>query len=234
MISHKLYLVSGSLPCKGVATLQFFRMGTASGDHNICFDQFVELCPVRSSFVEFRRAECYIFAIRIYIRAEERNSGSSDCSFCSFPCACCGFCYAFSSFFCVFDSACNSFFCVSSLFSLGGFLIVSRFCRIASGSAGSSLKAANCASKLLDWGTATNLTDDEIYSAVGCWLDEQSDERLLMFFESFYSVYTQSYNLRSDNAEALMLDAGISSANYPWGDEAAHAVEMVYYASGLR
>ena len=102
------------------------------------------------------------------------------------------------------------------------------------GSAGSSLKAANCASKLLDWGTATNLTDDEIYSAVGCWLDEQSDERLLMFFESFYSVYTQSYNLRSDNAEALMLDAGISSANYPWGDEAAHAVEMVYYASGLR
>ena len=102
------------------------------------------------------------------------------------------------------------------------------------GSAGSSLKAANCAAKLLDWGTVTALTDDEIYSAVGGWLDEQDDEQLLMFFESFYSVYTQSYNLRSENAEALMGDAGISSANYPWGDAAAHAVEMVYYASGLR
>jgi len=102
------------------------------------------------------------------------------------------------------------------------------------GSAGSSLKAASCAAKLLDWGTATSLTDDEIYSAVGGWLDEQDDEQLLMFFESFYSVYTQSYNLRAENAEALMSDAGISSANYPWGDAAAHAVEMVYYASGLR
>ena len=102
------------------------------------------------------------------------------------------------------------------------------------GTAGSSLKAANCAAKLLDWGTATSLNDDEIYSAVGCWLDEQSDERLLMFFESFYSVYTASYDLRSDNGESLMRDAGISSAAYPWNDAAAHAVEMVYYGCGLR
>lgn len=102
------------------------------------------------------------------------------------------------------------------------------------GSAGSSLKAASCAAKLLDWGAETELTDDEIYSAVGCWLDEQDDERLLQFFDSFYSVYTQSYNLRSENAEALMHDAGISSAHYPWDDAAAHAVEMIYYGSGLR
>lgn len=102
------------------------------------------------------------------------------------------------------------------------------------GSAGSSLKAANCAAKLLDWGAETELTDDEIYSAVGCWLDEQDDERLLQFFDSFYSVYTQSYNLRSENAEDLMRDAGISSAHYPWDDAAAHAVEMIYYGSGLR
>lgn len=102
------------------------------------------------------------------------------------------------------------------------------------GTAGSSLKAAGCAAKLLDWGAATSLNDDEIYSAVGCWLDEQSDERLLMFFESFYSVYTASYDLRSDNGESLMRDAGISSAAYPWDDAAAHAVEMVYYGCGLR
>ena len=102
------------------------------------------------------------------------------------------------------------------------------------GSAGSSLRAAQCAAALLDWGMVTNLSDDEIYSAVGCWLDEQSDENLLIFFESFYSVYTASYNLRSENGESLMRDAGVSSANFPWNDYAAHAVEMVYYGSGLR
>ena len=102
------------------------------------------------------------------------------------------------------------------------------------GSAGTSLRAAQSAAALLDWGTDTGLSDDEIYSAVGCWLDKQDDETLLIFFESFYSVYTQSYNLRGENAESLMNDAGISSSNYPWGDNAAHAVEMVYYGSGLR
>ena len=102
------------------------------------------------------------------------------------------------------------------------------------GSSGTSLRAAQCAAGLLDWGISTGLNDDEIYSAVGCWLDEQSDENLLIFFESFYSVYTASYDLRSENGESLMRDAGISSGNFPWNDQAAHAVEMVYYGCGLR
>lgn len=102
------------------------------------------------------------------------------------------------------------------------------------GSAGSSLRAAQCAARLLDWGMDSPLTDDEIYSAVGGWLDTQDDEGLLQFFEGFYPVYTASYNLRAENGESLMQDAGISSAAYPWNDQAAHAVEMVYYASGLR
>ena len=106
--------------------------------------------------------------------------------------------------------------------------------RVQPGSAGSSLRAAQCAAALLDWGTTTQLTDDEIYSAVGCWLDMQDDDRLLLFFDCFYSVYTQSYNLRGENAEGLMRDAGISSGNYPWDDKSAHAVEMLYYGSGLR
>lgn len=102
------------------------------------------------------------------------------------------------------------------------------------GSSGCSLRAAQCAAALLDWGMATSLNDDEIYSAVGCWLDMQDDERLLIFFESFYSVYTASYDLRSENGETLMRDAGISSGSFPWNDAAAHAVEMVYYGCGLR
>jgi len=102
------------------------------------------------------------------------------------------------------------------------------------GSSGTSLRAAQCAGALLDWGLVTGLSDDEIYSAVGCWLDEQSDERLLIFFESFYSVYTASYDLRSENGENLMRDAGMNAEAYPWNDQAAHAVEMVYYGCGLR
>ena len=102
------------------------------------------------------------------------------------------------------------------------------------GTAGSSLRAARVAAWLLDWGTETKLTDDEIYSAVGTWLEEQSSERLQVFLESFLSVYDQSYNLRGENAEGIMSDAGIESSRYPWNERAARAVEMVSYGCGLR
>ena len=46
------------------------------------------------------------------------------------------------------------------------------------GSAGCSLRAAGCAARLLDWGMETALTDDEIYSAVGSFLDTLGDEDL--------------------------------------------------------
>lgn len=102
------------------------------------------------------------------------------------------------------------------------------------GTAGSSLRAARVAAWLLDWGAETKLTDDEIYSAVGTWLDGQSSERLQVFLESFLSVYDQSYNLRGENAEGIMSDAGVESSLYPWNERAARAVEMVSYGCGLR
>ena len=102
------------------------------------------------------------------------------------------------------------------------------------GSAGSSLRAARCAAWLLDWGTVTTLTDDEIYSAVGSWLDEQDDERMQIFLESILSVYDRTYDLRGEYAEGIMSDAGIESSLYPWNDRAFRAVEMVSYGCGLR
>ena len=114
------------------------------------------------------------------------------------------------------------------------YILDSIVANVRPGSAGASLRAAQCAGALLDWGMVTPLNDDEIYSAVGCWLDEQSDDNLLIFFDSFYSVYTASYNLRSENGESLMRDAGMNTEAWPWNDQAAHAVEMVYYGSGLR
>lgn len=102
------------------------------------------------------------------------------------------------------------------------------------GSAGTSLRAARCAAWLLDWGAVTTLTDDEIYSAVGSWLDEQDDGRMQTFLESFLSVYDRAYDLRGEYAEGLMSDAGIESSLYPWNERAFRAVEMVSYGCGLR
>lgn len=102
------------------------------------------------------------------------------------------------------------------------------------GSAGTSLRAARCAAWLLDWGAETKLTDDEIYSAVGSWLDEQDDERLRVFLESILSVYDRCYDLRGEYAEAIMSDAGIESSLYPWNDRAFRAVEMISYGCSQR
>ena len=102
------------------------------------------------------------------------------------------------------------------------------------GSAGCSLRAAGRAARLLDWGMNTTLSDDEIYSAVGCFLDELSDDDLLLFLDSFDFVYDAAYDLRGENARGLLEDAGAEDCLWPWNDHAFHAVEMVYYGLGPR
>ena len=100
------------------------------------------------------------------------------------------------------------------------------------GSAGCSLRAARTAAALLDWGMETELTDDEIYSAMGCWLDTLNDEDFMLFRESFYSVYDASYNLRGENAEGLLEDAGVEHSARPWNEKAFHSMEMLCYGLG--
>ncbi len=102
------------------------------------------------------------------------------------------------------------------------------------GSAGSSLRAVACAAHLLDWGSETALSDDEIYSAVGCWLDGQDDRRLQIFLENILTVYDRCYDLKGEHAQELMEDAGVSDSAWPWNDRAFRAVEMVSYGCGLR
>lgn len=102
------------------------------------------------------------------------------------------------------------------------------------GSAGSSLRGAACAARLLDWGMETTLNDDEIYSATGCFLDTLEDKELLVFFESLDTVYNMGYDLRGENAEGLLSDAGVSDSAWPWNDRAFHALEMIYLGCGAR
>ena len=80
----------------------------------------------------------------------------------------------------------------------------------------------------------TSLSDDEIYSAVGCFLDELSDEDLLAFFESFYSVYDAAYDLRGERARDMLDEAGAADCRFPWNEQAFHALEMVSYGLGPR
>lgn len=102
------------------------------------------------------------------------------------------------------------------------------------GAAGSSLRGAACAARLLDWGMATPLNDDEIYSATGCFLDTLGDKDLLLFFESLDTVYNMGYDLKGENAEGLLSDAGVQNSAWPWNDQAFHAMEMVYLGCGAR
>ena len=110
--------------------------------------------------------------------------------------------------------------------------ILPEVLHVGPGSAGSSLRAARCAAQLLDWGMETALTDDEIYSAMGSWLDTLSDEDFMLFRESFYAVYDASYNLRGESAEGLLSDAGVEASAYPWNERAFRAMEMLCYGLG--
>ena len=112
--------------------------------------------------------------------------------------------------------------------------VLSEVLTVWPGSAGCSLRAVERAARLLDWGMATTLSDDEIYSAVGCFLDELSDEDLLTFFESFYSVYDAAYDLKGESAKDLLDSAGASDCRWPWNEHASHALEMVSYGMGPR
>ena len=112
--------------------------------------------------------------------------------------------------------------------------VLSEVLTVWPGSAGCSLRAVERAARLLDWGMATTLSDDEIYSAVGCFLDELSDEDLLTFFESFYSVYDAAYDLKGESAKDLLDSAGASDCRWPWNEHAFHALEMVSYGLGPR
>ena len=112
--------------------------------------------------------------------------------------------------------------------------VLSEVLTVWPGSAGCSLRAVARAARLLDWGMATTLSDDEIYSAVGCFLDELSDEDLLTFFESFYSVYDAAYDLKGESAKDLLDSAGASDCRWPWNEHAFHALEMVSYGLGPR
>lgn len=105
---------------------------------------------------------------------------------------------------------------------------------IQAGSAGSSLKAVAQAVRLMDWGAATDMTDEEIQAAASGYLaalDEGAREEYLMQIEALDYAYQQ---LLQPNQEELLETAGCGDAAYPWSETPIPAVESLMAALGRR
>lgn len=105
---------------------------------------------------------------------------------------------------------------------------------IQAGSAGSSLKAAAEAARLMDWAAATPLDDAAISAAAENYLgalDESARAEYLMQIAALDSMCKQ---LMQPEQEGLLESAGVTECGYPWGDAATRAVEAVMTALGQR
>ncbi len=101
------------------------------------------------------------------------------------------------------------------------------------GSAGSSISAAACAVRLLDWGAETELNDDGIRSATEAWLEEQDETSRELFKESIRLVRASCDTVRDKDPEFILSYTGISSGFCPWDDRAFSVLETVFSACGL-
>ena len=106
--------------------------------------------------------------------------------------------------------------------------------RIQPGTAGSSLKAAEQAVRLINWGISTQMTDEEISKTVGEYLagmDSEQKENYLLQMDLLDSTYQQ---LLTPGQDGFLESAGCADSGYPWGTEPIPAVEAFFEATGER
>lgn len=106
--------------------------------------------------------------------------------------------------------------------------------KIQAGSAGSSLKAAGQAVRLINWGIGTKMTDEEISTVVSGYItgmDGAEKEMYLAQIELLDSTYKQ---LLTAGQEEFLESAGCADSGYPWGSEPIGAVEAFFEATGVR
>ena len=95
------------------------------------------------------------------------------------------------------------------------------------GTAGSSLKAVKVAANLLDWGTETCLSQEEIKSETVRWLSDKGNDEQVEFSQKMADVYDAYQELLGENAEELLLSAGYTGKGYPWGSSKVEAIEAI-------
>ncbi len=111
--------------------------------------------------------------------------------------------------------------------------IFEKVMRVYPGTAGSSISAAACAVRLLDWGAETELNDDGIRSATEAWFEEQDEESRELFKESIRLVRALRDDLRDKDHEYIMDLTGIDSAFWPWNERAFSVPDTVCSACGV-
>ena len=105
------------------------------------------------------------------------------------------------------------------------------------GTAGSSLRAAAMAAKLLDWAEDARIPDVQIRGALEPWLGQPEDGVPADFLEQLQAVDGMVSRLTGDSAEeaeGILSDAGCEDCGYPWSDEAAATVARIMALAGLR
>lgn len=106
--------------------------------------------------------------------------------------------------------------------------------KIQAGSAGSSLKAAGQAVRLINWGIGTKMTDEEVSAVASGYIagmDGAEREMYLTQIELLDSTYKQ---LLTAGQEEFLESAGCADSGYPWGSEPIGAVEAFFEATGVR
>lgn len=104
----------------------------------------------------------------------------------------------------------------------------------APGTAGSSLRAAGEAAKLLDWAAQTGMSAEDARSATVGWMSPKGNDAQTVFAEKLASVDEACAQLKGENAQGLLEDAGCTGSAYPWNEQAYVIAEAIMAAAGLR
>lgn len=102
------------------------------------------------------------------------------------------------------------------------------------GTAGSSLRAAQEAVKLMNWSVNTPLNDEQIADCVKGYISGLSEDEAAEFEMQLDSVDGMYKLLLEGGQEELMDDAGITESDIPFGSDSIEAVESIMRAAGLR
>ncbi len=101
------------------------------------------------------------------------------------------------------------------------------------GTAGSSLTAVKEAVRLMDWGTVTKMTDDDICLTVLRYLLDKDDAFAEEYTQKLEQLNETYQLLLTEGQEELLESAGCTGTAYPWGGEPINAVEAFFEAAGI-
>ena len=102
------------------------------------------------------------------------------------------------------------------------------------GTAGSTLKAVQEAVRLMDWGTASKMTYDEIYETVSEFFSDKEDAFIEEYMTQLEQLDETYQTLLTEGQEDLLESAGCTDTAYPWGGEPIDTVEIFFDVMGFR